>query len=130
MEKNVFTFCMLLIATMLFSQEHKVPQLSKDNIKEIIASMTQEEKVFMVMGNFNNEWKKYIGVGSTWQSKKHGISAVLLDDGPAGLRLKPKRENDLKTYYCTAFPTATALAATWNTELIENAGKAIGNEVL
>lgn len=128
--KKTITFSMLLIATLLFSQEQKNLKLSKDNIKEIIAAMTLEEKVFMVMGNNNNEWKKYIGVGSTWEAKKYGITPVLLDDGPAGLRIKPNRENDTKTYYCTAFPTATALAATWNTQLIENAGKAIGNEVL
>ncbi|KAA6315901.1 Exo-alpha-(1-_6)-L-arabinopyranosidase, partial [termite gut metagenome] len=42
----------------------------------------------------------------------------------------PKRDGSSQTYYCTAFPVASALASTWNTELVENVGKAMGNEVL
>jgi hypothetical protein len=51
---------MLFIVTMLFFQEKKNIKLSRDNIKEIISSMTPEEKVLMVIGNTNNEWKKHI----------------------------------------------------------------------
>jgi beta-glucosidase len=46
---------------------------------------------------------------------------VVVSDGPAGLRIKP-RDNDVNTYYATAFP-GTALASTWNTELINSVGK-------
>jgi len=43
--------------------------------------------------------------------------------------IKPKRSNTDKTFYCTAFPVGTALASTWNEDLVKNVGKAIGNEV-
>lgn len=125
-----FTLSFILFSTSLLSQNGKVIQLRKDNIKEVVASLTLEEKIHLVMGNNNNEWRKNIGVGSTWESAKHGITPAILDDGPAGLRIKAKREDDAKTYYCTAFPTATALSATWNTELVEHVGKSMGNEVL
>jgi len=33
-------------------------------------------------------------------------------------------------FYSTAFPTSTCLAATWDTEMVEKIGKALGNEAL
>lgn len=50
-------------------------------------------------------------------------------DGPAGLRIDAKREDDKGEYYCTAFPTETALAATWDEALVERVTKAMGEEV-
>ena len=57
-----------------------------------------------------------------------GIPAIILADGPAGLRIDPIR-SDGSTAYSTAFPAGNNLASTWNVKLIENATRAMGNEV-
>lgn len=69
-------------------------------------------------------------VGTIVATPRLGLPEVNLSDGPAGLRIEPIREGIDRTFYCTAFPIATLLASTWNTDLVTEVGDAMGNEAL
>ena len=119
-------------------EEAAAPQLREDNIKEVIAAMTPEEKCTLIIGgraaNFNGIGFTNTGVpgaaGVINGIPRLGIPTVVLADGPAGLRISPIREGDSRTFYCTGYPIGSMLSSTWNLELVEEAGKSMGNEVL
>lgn len=131
-----------VIAAVMFSACASDPQLGKAPIEDVIKAMTLEEKVHLVIGmgmagasgdsTVIGTTKKLVpgAAGTTYPIKRLGIPSIVLADGPAGLRIDPTREGDSATYYCTHFPIATLLASTWDQQLVEQVGKAIGNEVL
>ena len=111
------------------------------NQEEVMSKMSLEDKAHFVIGvgmaGFSGD-DAVIGAtkslvpgaaGTTYPLDSLGIPAVVLADGPAGLRIDATREGDSATYYCTHFPIGTLLASTWNTQLVEEVGQAIGEEV-
>ena len=125
------------------SAQHQ-PQFGKSPINEIISAMTIDEKVALLVG-FGDEdtpdsipsatigfTKKIVpgAAGITHAIPRLGIPSIVLADGPAGLRIDPKRPGTDNTFYCTHFPVATSLASTWNAPLVKSVGNAIGNETL
>ena len=127
----------LLTATTMSAQK-----LQSDNIDEVLKAMTLEEKAQLLVGGGNTS---FVGSGAMMGSQKKlvpgaagitvaidrlGIPATVLCDGPAGVHIDRQRDNDPNDYAATGFPVGTCLASTWNTELVEQVGRAIGNETL
>ena len=135
----------VFILSTLFStgmSAQNAPQLRADNIDEVINAMTTEEKAQMLVGGGNSG---FVGSGAMLGHQKRivagaagitvaiprlGIPSTVLTDGPAGVHIDPTREGTKQTFYATGFPIGTCLASTWNTELVEQVGRCIGNETL
>lgn len=130
---------LLITATFLKAQNNYT------KAKEIVGKMTTDEKINLVVGmgmklgslnmpggapNVGQTMDKVPGAAGTTFALPHlSIPTTVVADGPAGLRIEPKRENDPNTYYATAWPVASLLASTWDTKLVEKVGAAMGNEV-
>ncbi len=87
-----------------------------------LGSLTDDELITLLGGTPNRGVADTRGIGGL---DYLGIPAVMTADGPAGLRIVPDR--GVKT---TAWPVATLLACTWDTELIYAVGQTGAKEVL
>jgi beta-glucosidase len=136
------------------------PQLGKATVKQVIAAMTLEEKAKLLVGagrgfgppqpparqatrDTSNKTPVPTGpmigqtdqkvpgaAGVTFAIPRLGIPAIVVSDGPAGVRINPIRKGDSsKTYYATAFPVGTLLASSWDPDLVKQVGTAFGYEV-
>ena len=126
---------------MTMNAQTKAPQLRADNIDEVIQAMTLSEKARILVGTgmpgieigmpVIGSTRSLVpgAAGTTFPIERLGIPAVVLADGPAGLRIDPQRDFFSQTYYCTWFTIGTCLSSSWNTTLIQEVGKAIGEEV-
>lgn len=135
-----YTICFLTGCLLSGSAFGQTLRLTADNISEIIAAMTVGEKVSLLTGTGRtapDEGQTMVGAttdivpgaaGTTRAIERLGIPAIVVADGPAGVRIDAHREGSPKRYYCTRFPVATALAATCNTSLTEEVGVAMGEE--
>ena len=87
-------------------------------IEKIIKEMSIEEKAKMITGAEDL---------STCAMEKYGIPAVIMSDGPHGVRLCGKQPCHIPGGP-VCFPTASAMGATWNRELIYRAGQGMGRD--
>lgn len=87
-----------------------------DKIEQLIAQMSLEEKVSLLAGA--DMWH-------TVPVERLGIPVLKVTDGPNGAR--GAAGSNGPTSACT--PCGAALGATWNTELVEEVGKLLAEEV-
>lgn len=95
----------------------------EDRIRELLRTLTVEEKIALTVGS--SFWKS-TGV------ERVGIPEINLNDGPHGVR-KPESDKEVglsNAIAATCFPTASALASSWDTDLIRKVGEALGQESL
>ena len=86
------------------------------SLDDFIAQLTDDEMLGLLVG------QKDTGVGNTngmGNLPQYGIPTPMTIDGPAGVRIRPF--TGVRT---TAFPVATMLACTWNTDIVEKVGVA------
>lgn len=136
--KKLIACCMMLAFAATLTAQNAL------SAKELVSQMTLEEKVNLVVGmgmkipgmaegsgtGVGQIMDKVPGAaGTTFAIPRLSLPTTVVADGPAGLRISPTRENDKNTYYATAWPVATLLASTWDTDLVNKVGVAFGNEV-
>ena len=94
------------------------------DIEKILGQMSLEDKIALCSG------------ASFWETKpyaKYGIPSMFMCDGPHGLR-KQERENGAdmlgvnESRPSTCFPAEVTTAGSWDPELLEEIGAAIGEE--
>lgn len=114
-----------LLPIILFSSYILISQNMNDSIDQkvdlLLSELTLEEKASLCSGR--DDW-------SSESIDRLNIPWIWMSDGPHGLRRAPATN---KAGYgdqlpATCFPTASALAATWDVDLIYDVGVALGEE--
>ena len=103
------------------------------------ASLPADKRVADLVGRMTVEEKATMLSGSGWMEsapiERLGIPAIKMADGPMGVRswagssAITSAANAPATVLTTSFPSGVAMAATWDTELVQREGQAIGQEV-
>jgi beta-glucosidase len=92
------------------------------NASSLIGQLTLEEKASLCLGS--DFWH-------TAPVERLGIAAIMVSDGPHGLRTQPEEADHVGisgSVPATCFPTASALASSWDPELVQRVGAALGRE--
>ena len=97
----------------------------ESRVQDALSRMTTEEKVAMCHAQ-----SKFTSPGCP----RLGIPELHMSDGPHGVRAEINWDNwgyaGWTNDSCTAFPSLTALASTWNTDLAAQYGQALAEECL
>ena len=95
-------------------------------VQDLLGRMTLQEKVAMLSGA---DWMQSV------PNERLGIPSIKMADGPLGIRswagpsAETRAEVAGKQITTTAFPSGIAMGATWDIDLLQSDGQAIGEEV-
>jgi beta-glucosidase len=98
--------------------------MAYDDAERLLADLTLEEKASLVIG------------GDFWHTAsvdRLGIAAIMVTDGPHGLRKQPDEGDHVGiggSVPATCFPTASGLASSWDRALLAEVGEALAEEAL
>ena len=119
--KTIQLFLLVLITVSGTVQAESEERGINQHIDQLVSKMTLEEKASLTSGR--DAW-------STQPIERLNIPYLWMADGPHGLRRAPT--TDTWGYGnqapATCFPTASALSATWDMDLLAEVGKALGEE--
>ncbi|MCM1989450.1 glycoside hydrolase family 3 C-terminal domain-containing protein [Oceanirhabdus seepicola] len=93
-----------------------------NKIQEILAQITLEEKASLCSG---------LDFWTTQPVERLGLPSIMVTDGPHGLRKQSGESDHLglnASVPATCFPSGVGLASSWDRDLIEEVGVALGKE--
>ena len=106
MKKLLFLFYMIYLS---INSQIILSETLDERVEDILNQMTIDEKIIQL----HNEM-----FFTTANNARLGIPGFVMDDGPHGVRME----------LATCFPVGIAMAATWDTAMIEQVGIAMGEE--
>jgi beta-glucosidase len=134
--------CLLSCIVYVVHAQQPAPQLGKNTVQEVVAAMTLDEKVNMLVGGGMNvpgmplpgangepsdaQRRVRGAAGTVVGVPRLGIPSLVVCDGPAGIHAFNVGQSRL--YYATAWPIGTLLASSWDTTLVKKVGTAFGKE--
>lgn len=92
------------------------------SVEELMHELTIEEKISLLSGQ---------GLWNTKPIERLGIPSLMVTDGPIGIRKQNGGQDNLglqKSVNSTCFPAGTTVACSWDTDLMNEMGKALGDE--
>lgn len=138
MNAKIFTLIMLLA---VFSG------VAQEDTQKLIDQLSVDEKIYLSIGTgmdipgipagaeapqavVGSTKSEVAGAaGTSYPISKINLPPIVFADGPAGIRIDTVRpQAPGKTFYATAFPTASSLSSSWNIELAQQIGQAFGVE--
>lgn len=92
------------------------------SVDQVLAELTLDEKAALTSGS---------GFWWTHPVERLGIPRLMVSDGPHGLRAQPVEGDHVGiggSLPATCFPTASAIASSWNPALLRSIGEALAQE--